>query len=330
MSASVHARAFVLHPHPALGMIAREQTCYVTDLPGGMVRVSEYAGGEFGPTMPAASLRHFVNDLEGRVELPISWHPEINAVIAGRAEFLGKGDDGMVFRVGRDVVKVSTTVPYQPFNQGHLSPAEATERLRKQAEIANLLANVSPVFQRSRFVKHGDKGFQIKPWVEIPKRLTPHELDIVQDAIIAMHKAGYLLGDEAQIGIDPATGTPVLFDVGKAERLPFNDAAKGRDSNVARDMESLGYVYQKHKRPYVRRDRDVATAQWERIVKQFAPMWRKNEANWPRAIQEIRNAAEMRRTFVFSTEKRPAVQAVRIGEINDAEEDLLMDFGVDF
>ena len=143
-------------------------TYYVVDLGKGKVRLSRYADGRYGPVMPRASVKHFVNDLEGRVQLRPSKRPEIDALIRGTAQLLGKGDDGVAFRVGDKVVKMSTTVPYQPENPGHRSPAEAIERLRKQTLIHNAIVDrlgTSGCLERAEFVRHGDKGFQIKPYV---------------------------------------------------------------------------------------------------------------------------------------------------------------------
>lgn len=42
---------------------------YVVDLGNGNVRLSPDPGGTYGPAMPRSSVKHFVNDMSGRVEL---------------------------------------------------------------------------------------------------------------------------------------------------------------------------------------------------------------------------------------------------------------------
>ena len=185
---------------------------YVHDAGAGNVRLSRSEDGRFGPVMPRESVKHFVNDLSGKVAVPLRGHREIDAIAKGRAKLLGKGDDGLAFLVGSKVVKVSTTVPYQPENQGHLSPGDAIERLRRQTVMHNRLAAVAPnVVDRAEFVKHGDKGFQIKPFVEMPSKFTREQLDRLQDGLIAIHRAGYCIRDEIQAGI--RNGKAIMFDV---------------------------------------------------------------------------------------------------------------------
>ena len=219
--------------------------------------------GEFGPIMPVASLKHFVNDLAGKIDVPPdSGRPEIDAVSSGAAELLGKGDDGIAFKVGDKVVKVSTTVPYQPTNPGHRTPEQAADMLEAQVQMGNHLADLGiEGVQRSEFVRHGDKGFQIKPWVEIPEKFTRAQLDAVQDTLIAIHKAGYAIRDKVQPGIG-SDGKPVMFDVGKA--APQSDAT-GIYSDVQSDMDEMRQLYEEHGQAFVRRDFSEAAKQLEKV-----------------------------------------------------------------
>jgi len=215
--------------------------------------------------MPAASVSHFVADMEGRVEAPLTGRPEVDAVLLGHGEFLGKGDDGLAFFVAPStLVKVSTTVPYQPENPGHLTPKASVERLRKQVQIGNRLADLGiAAAQRSAFVVSGEKGFQIKPWVEIPRRFTRAQLDEAQDAVIAIHRAGFGLYDSAQIGIDPSTRRVVLFDLGKAAPLPADDARRpAYDSRAQQEIRDLEWIYRENGHPFERRDYDSAERRW--------------------------------------------------------------------
>ena len=226
--------------------------------------------------MPIESLSHFLNDQEGKVDVPK--HPdraEINAVIEGVAKVLGKGDDGIAFRVGDKVVKVSTTVPFVPDNPGHRSPAKAIDMLENQVKVGNKLADLGvPGIQRSEYVKHGDKGFQIKPYVEIPEKWSKEQLDKVQDILIAMHKKGYALNDDVQPGID-AKGEPVMFDIGKAAPIPDNDEASGVYSAVKGDMDNLKRLYQDHGETFVRRDVDEGQQAWDKIYNRLDELAKK-------------------------------------------------------
>jgi GGDEF domain-containing protein/GNAT superfamily N-acetyltransferase len=257
-----------LHPKTFRG---REPvTYYVGKVTGDKVQLTSHkdsVGGEhvFGPTMPKASLHHFVNDLEGRVELPPSGNPDIDAVTSGKAEFLGKGDDGLAFRVGDKVVKVSTTVPFQPDNPGHRSPEQASEMLRKQVEVGNHLAGLGIAgIQHSEFVQHGDKGFQIKPWVEIPEKFTSEQLDKIQDTLIAIHKAGYALHDDVQAGLDEK-GNPVMYDVGKTSPIEIAEG-EGLFTDVGDDMDRLRRLYETADVPFFRKDVDEGQQAWDKAV----------------------------------------------------------------
>ena len=226
--------------------------------------------------MPAASLKHFVNDIEGRVDLPRSRVPEIDAVIRGIAEPLGKGDDGMVFRVGPSVVKVSTTVPFQPENQGHLSPVQAIERLRKQTEMHNLAAKLG-FAEPARFYKHGDKGFQIQPVLRLVKKFTRGQLDEIQRGVIAFHDRGLIVGDTLQFGLD-RKGHAKAYDLGKTDRASESFPRYGWHSQYENDMEHVEDLYRDSGVAFVdldpRRDEIVSepkrTARIERETREAA------------------------------------------------------------
>lgn len=258
---------FDLHVHPKIAQRDdAKDTWRVVAQDGDKVKLSRHEGSEYGPWMPKASVKHFANDLAGKVEAPPSGNPDVDAVTSGKAEFLGKGDDGLAFKVGDKVVKVSTTVPYQPENPGHRSPEQAVDMLRRQVEVGNKLADLGvPGIQRSEFVQAGDKGFQVKPWVEIPEKFTREQLTAIQDSLIAMHKAGYSLNDAVQAGLD-ADGKPVLFDVGKA--APSTGA--GYNSSIESDFDRLKMLYQDSGETFVRRDFSEGQQAWERYQQQAA------------------------------------------------------------
>lgn len=244
----------------------------VVDEKDGQVRISRHGEEGYGPWMPKESVKHFVNDLAGKVDLPKSGRADIDAVIEGKAEALGKGDDGIAFKVGDKVVKVSTTVPYQPENPGHRTPKQAIEMLKKQVEAGNKLSDIAGI-QRSEFVEHGDKGFQIKEWVKIPEKFTRDQLDQIQKIVIEVHKRGYAVKDDIQAGLDKK-GKPVLFDIGKAGK---QSDATGIYSDIEVDMDNLATLYREHGERIVRFDVDKATQQWQHFESMLKLYLKKND-----------------------------------------------------
>ena len=299
-----------LKVHPKIGG-GGEHTIHVAHAGGGMVHVSTHGPGQWGPKMPAESLKHFLNDLAGKVEGPKTDHKHIAPVLEGKAEFLGKGDDGLAFKVGDKVVKVSTTVPYQPENPGHRTPEQAKDMLRKQVEVGNMLADKGiEGVQRSTFVEHGDKGFQIKPYVEIPEKFTREQLDAIQDTLIEIHKAGYSVNDAIQAGLQD--GKPVMFDVGKADKIPEKDDRKGVYSVVTGDMEAMARLYQESGEVFVRRD----FSQGQQRLQDVLAKWDKwlNIGNGKFAHRHLTGALEMRAKELKATLKGK--------ELDDALDDL--------
>lgn len=193
--------------------------------------------------MPKASARHFVNDLSGVVKEPKSGDRLVDAVIDGKAKFLGKGDDGLAFKLGTSVVKVSTTVPYQPSNPGHRTPQQAKAMLRKQVEIGNAMADAGIPALRSRFVESGEKGFQVKPYVTIPEKWTKPQLEAIRAGVEKMHAAGYTMNDEIQAGIT-AGGDVVFYDTGKAAKGGSAQQKEDDLSGVKQLFRSSGVAWQ--------------------------------------------------------------------------------------
>jgi hypothetical protein len=224
-------------------------------------------GGEpspYGTKMPVESVAHFVNDLRGVVYAPpsdpSSGDPIVDAVLSGAATFLGKGDDGLAFRVdtpeGPLVVKVSTTVPFQPFNPNHLTPAEAAARLEAQHAASEAMADVGvPGILPSAFTRHGEgaavKGFMLKPWVEIPEHLTRAQLDEVAASVEAAHKTGWVFRDDLQVGV--WNGRVYHFDTGKAEYVGVGKKSDPDDywSDAHTDVQNLKRLFEKYGERYL-------------------------------------------------------------------------------
>ena len=223
-----------------------DQTYHIKEVKDGKVRFSRHEDHDTGGTwMPSQSVSHFQNDLQGKVEGPPSDNPDIQAVLDGKAEFLGKGDDGLAFRVGDKVVKVSTTVPFHPENPGHRTPDEAARLLEHQAEAAKQLQELGiKGIQQSEVIRHGEKSFQIKPFVEIPEKLTPEQLDEAQEIVRSMHEKGWSLNDQVQMGLQD--GKLVMFDIGKAAPIPKRDkpgVGAWKDPEKSDDIDNLKRLY---------------------------------------------------------------------------------------
>ena len=206
----------------------------------------------FGARYPKESLSHFVSDMSGRTPddmTPDSGNESVDAVIRGQGELLGKGDDGVVWRVGDMVVKMSTVVPYQPLNGGR-TPDQAAQQMREQSQVAEELGGQLPSVQVPVTVEHGDKVFQVRPYVEIPEQFTREELEYVSAQLDALHSLGFRMGDELQVGRQ-ADGQLVFFDIGKAApgEKPFDEYQSYFDPRED-DESALRRFYQQHETPY--------------------------------------------------------------------------------
>lgn len=173
--------------------------------------------------VPRESLAHIESDLRRVVPPDMtegSGNEAVDAVIRGEGELLGKGDDGIVWRVGDQAVKMSTVVPYQPLNRGYRTPEEAEAMLKAQTERAAELADIEGIVV-PEFVSWGGKGFQVRPYYELPETWTDEEKRSVQRAVETMWDRGLGLRDEVQVG--RGAGGPVLFDIGKAGPIRQSD-----------------------------------------------------------------------------------------------------------
>lgn len=191
--------------------------------------------------MPLSSVMHFVNDLSGRVNITKrSGNPFIDAVLDGKGKYLGKGDEGVAFEVGDMVVKVSTTVPYIPENPWHRSPAQAARMLYNEARNSNkmLEEGISGILPCT-FKVVGDKSFLIRPKVEVLTKLTPEQLNELRQSILEMHKHGWTLRDQMQVGL--LNGHIYHYDTGKAVKEIDKHSAEFDMDNLANVYDISGY-----------------------------------------------------------------------------------------
>lgn len=240
----------------------------------GLARIS-YEGGEYGPWVPAGALGH-LGDLDGR--LPEGLHgvqtgdPAVDEVLAGRGTFLGKGNDGVAWRVGDEVVKASTPVPYQPLNEGWLTPEAAAQRTEAAVELQNgLAAEGMPGVLTSRIVRAGSgdavKAFQVKPYLTIPTSLTKEQLDDVARATHALHERGLVFADSDpfQVGLD-ARGQLHFFDLGMVQPGKANSSRLWDE--FARERDSLRQLYTQHGQAFVPPAGAGLERAWEELLEE--------------------------------------------------------------
>ena len=168
--------------------------------------------------MSKDAVKHFSDDLNQRVDVPEHpSHAGINAVRDGSAQFLGKGDDGMVFDTGDgQVAKVTTSVPY---NLSHFREhRHAIADARKQAELTNqAIADGHDLLVPQQFIEHGEKGFTTMPRLDLDAKLSREQITAYRKKMQAFHDAGWEVNDRVQTGVDDQ-GNIRIYDTGKLRR----------------------------------------------------------------------------------------------------------------
>lgn len=184
-------------------------------------------------TIPKATLPFFIQDLElDFSDLPLSNHPHIDSIIQGDAIFLGKGFDGIVFQSLGDIVKISTTTPFNPLQQLHRTPQQAIDHTKKEADILQSLENLIECVLPVEYVEHGGRAWIIKPYLELidEDQLTESQFHQLENCLHTLHNNGYALGDTLQFGIG-RDGNVYFMDLGQASTS---------EEDKRRDLESLG------------------------------------------------------------------------------------------
>ena len=219
------------------------KTYEVKKVEDGQVHIG-YANSHLAHTsMPEASWKHFKNDLSGKVEGPNSNNPYIQAVISGKAESLGKGNSGIVFRHNGKVVKVGTTVPFQPTNPGHRSPEEAIENLKREHDTCEYFRSRGvPGIPKTEFIVHGDKGFLIRDEMEPTDKLTLEQLHKVDKIVRSIQRVGYSIRDQIQVGL--TNGEPYMLDIGDAQ--PLEGTPSQRRDRVKDDEWRIEALYNRN------------------------------------------------------------------------------------
>jgi len=188
--------------------------------------------------MPLASVPHHVNDLRGVVpKQPPSGRADVDQVLAGNAEHIGKGHDGVVWKAGNRAVKASTTTPYVHDNPGHRTPKQAHDHLSNEHYAHEALAGL-PHVPEIEGGAHGGRYWLSKPWWNDPGKLTRAELVSVQHSIEAMHARGWTMNDQIQLGRDNEGGLHFM-DLGQASDGSTQHRREG-------DREHLDALFRDH------------------------------------------------------------------------------------
>lgn len=204
--------------------------------------------------MPSALLTRHLDELAGCVCSPPSGDLVVDTVLQGEGELLGRGNDGLVFRVFDHTVKVSTVTPYHPKNlYAYRTPEQAVTRLKEQADLYKTLKRAGVAgFLPCRTVQTQDYLFVVKPFLEVPKVLSLSVLGQVQHTLSELHRRGYALADTLQFGL--RDGRPFWYDTGN---LKANADWCVQDSDalsLKRLHEQNGYPFKATAYAFVLRD----------------------------------------------------------------------------
>ena len=175
-------------------------------------------------SIPLQSISQFVQDMTADYsEMNLSQIPHIDAIIKGKAKFLGKGMDGMVFKSLGDVVKVSTTVPFHPDQQTHRTPEQARRHTKKEFDLHRRLSHI-PCVLPAEYVEWADRGWMIKPYLDLrdEKSITEKEFAMLAECIEAIHSEGVAVGDMVQYGRGK-DGQIYLLDLGQSRTPTKHD-----------------------------------------------------------------------------------------------------------
>jgi len=170
---------------------------------------------------PPASVPQLVSDLRGEVHgSPTSGDPTVDAVLDGKGEWLGKGNDGIVHRVGHEVVKSSTVAGDHPEN-GIRSIEESNQITRNEHDAHRAMAH-HPLVPAVRLVEHEGRAHLVKPYLHPAGRLSRAEVEAAQDFMESAHHHGLVALDQWQFGRDDH-GAIKIMDLGSARRSTSHD-----------------------------------------------------------------------------------------------------------
>jgi hypothetical protein len=202
-------------------------------------------------TVPQESMQHFYSDMTGDVSYlkqhGSSGHAAVDNVIHGGGEFIGRGDDSVVWKSGDKVVKSGTTMPYHPMSGqwAHGLPHKAVERAQQQNDMSEEMraAGVKGI-PKQETVRHGDRMFTVREHLDIPDKLTEKQLLQARNHLKTMHDAGYAVNDQMQFGVG-ADGDVYHFDLGKADKTTKKNYHSGETDDASDDRKRMRDLFDK-------------------------------------------------------------------------------------
>lgn len=217
-----------------------EHTFTVSGNDGHSATVTSDSGGSY--TMKRDAVKHFADDLNQRVDVPPHpSHAGINLIREGKAQFLGKGDDGLAFDTqDGQVAKVTTSVPYNlAYFRDH---QHAIADARRQVELTNqAIADGHNLLVPQQFIEHGEKGFTIMPRLDLNAELTREQIIDYRNKMRAFTEAGWRVGDDVQTGVDDQ-GNIRIYDTGKLTRAtPGDDDTWQQDRHPGKLLREHGH-----------------------------------------------------------------------------------------
>ena len=225
------------HQHPYMDPAQWDLDSAHESEPGTVVVQTKDKGFVRKIKMPTKSFPHFVQDLTLDFSgMPKSRVKEIQAVIDGRAKYLGKGHQGLAFKVGKKTVKVSTTIPFHPDMQPHRSAREAADEIAAEGRLIQKLSR-HPCVPEVKIYRHAGRTWLVKPYLTIidEDKLSQKDVDDMEKCLRKLHAMNYMLGDRPQFGRKPQGRRAFFLDLGFARKVDPNNEydVEDRDNEIS-------------------------------------------------------------------------------------------------
>lgn len=211
-------------------------------------------------TLTEDEARSFLSDLRGEIpQSPTSGNEILDAAIAGKAQYLGRGQGGIAFDAGDRIIKAASIVPYH-WNHGLRTQDQANAKLQSEIDIVNeLQAAGMPNLMPLTPVMHEGRLFAIREKVSLDG-LDQQAIDDAGAALEKMHAAGYIMQDQVQIGMGN-DGKVRFFDVGEAKKADTNSIFALQDQRD--DHSSLSRVAEKAGLKHISPESRNPVPKWE-------------------------------------------------------------------
>jgi hypothetical protein len=165
--------------------------------------------------MHGSQVNTFLDDLGGVVSSKSrTGSKSIDAVLDGKAKFLGRGNDGLAFDTGDGkVVKVSSDVGFH-WNNGIRPVGEGAARMKTAADLNNeMIAKGVPGLLEQQVTQHDGRTFLTMEKLQLPEKFTDEQLQQITKTVKALHARGVAIGDQIQAGI-ASDGNAYIYDTG--------------------------------------------------------------------------------------------------------------------